>query len=74
MTNNFDPRQHLRTIKSSQGSQEYLDVKWRIAWFREQCPQGTIDTEELFVDLDREVEAEAFVWNPEKRKSEKIIK
>jgi hypothetical protein len=74
MANTFDPRQHLRTIKSSQGNQEYLDVKWRIAWFREQCPQGTIDTEEIVVDLDREVEAEAFVWNAEKRRSEKIIK
>lgn len=74
MTNNFDPRQHLRTIKSSQGNQEYLDVKWRIAWFREENPQGTIETEEIFIDLDREVEAEVFVWNAEKRRSEKILK
>jgi hypothetical protein len=70
----FNPREHLRQIKSRDGYQEYLDVKWRLVWFREQCPNGTIDTEEVMVDLDREVEEEAFVWNAEKRRSEKIVK
>jgi hypothetical protein len=46
----------------------------RLVWFREQCPEGTIDTEEVLVDLDREVEEESFVWNAEKRRSEKVIK
>jgi len=71
---NFDPNEHLIQLKSKAGSQDYLPVQWRIAWFRSVCPQGTIDTEEVFVDLDREVEAEAFVWNAEKRRSEKVIK
>jgi hypothetical protein len=73
-TRNFDPNEHLIQLKSKAGSQDYLPVQWRIAWFRSVCPQGTIDTEEVFVDLDREVEAEAFVWNAEKRRSEKVIK
>ncbi len=34
----------------------------------------TIDTEEIEVDLDREMEEEGFAWNAEKRRSEKIIK
>jgi hypothetical protein len=70
----FNPREHLRQIKSRDGYQDYLDVKWRLVWFREQCPNGTIDTEEVMVDLDREVEEEQFAWNAEKRRSEKIVK
>jgi hypothetical protein len=81
MTNNeqtpikqFNPSEHLIQLKSKAGSQDYLPVKWRIAWFRWVHPHGTIDTEEVLVDLDRVVEVEAFVWNAEKRRSEKIIK
>lgn len=70
----FNPNDHLRQIKSSNGSQDYLDVKWRLVWYREQCPDGTIDTEELAYDLDREMSVEVYVWNNEKRRSEKMIK
>lgn len=73
-TQSFNPREHLIQLKSKAGSQDYLPVQFRILWFRTVCPQGTIDTEEILVDLDREVEAEAFVWNAEKRRSEKVIK
>jgi hypothetical protein len=73
-TRNFNPNEHLVQLKSKAGSQDYLPVQWRLVWFRSVCPQGTIDTEEVFVDLDREVEAEAFVWNAEKRRSEKVVK
>ncbi len=70
----FDPSDHLTQLKSKQGSQDYLEVKWRLVWFRSKYPNGTIDTEEVEVDLDRIVEAEAYVWNAEKRRSEKVIK
>jgi hypothetical protein len=70
----FNPNEHIMQIKSSQGSKDYMPVAWRLVWFREQCPQGTIDTEELEYDTERPVEAEISVWNPEKRRSEKIIK
>jgi hypothetical protein len=70
----FNPNDHLIKIKSGQVSQDYLPVAWRLVWFREVYPQGTIDTEELEYDPDREVEAEVYVWNPEKRRSEKTIK
>jgi hypothetical protein len=73
-THTFNPNEHLIQLKSKAGSQDYLPVQWRLVWFREKYPHGTIDTEELEVDLDREVEAEAFVWNPEKRRSEKVVK
>lgn len=72
--NQFNPNEHLMQIKNKQGATDYLPVQWRLVWFREQCPEGTIDTEEITVDLDREVEAEAYVWNAEKRRSEKVIK
>ncbi len=68
----FNPNEHLMQLKSKEGPKDYLPVAWRIVWFREQCPQGTIDTEEQIVDLDREVEEEATVW--ENRQPKKIIK
>jgi hypothetical protein len=70
----FDPGKHLIQLKSKQGEQDYLPVKWRLAWFRSVHPHGTIDTEEMAVDLDRVVEVEAYVWNAEKRRSEKVMK
>ena len=73
-TRNFNPNEHLVQLKSKQGSQDYLPVQWRLVWFRSECPHGTIDTEEIEVDLDRVIEAEAYVWNAEKRRSEKVIK
>lgn len=73
-TRTFNPNQHLVQLKSKAGSQDYLPVKWRLVWFRSVHPQGTIDTQEMMVDLDRVVETEAFVWNAEKRRSEKVIK
>lgn len=43
----FDPNKHLRTVgKEKDGTPRvYLDVKWRIVWFRETYPLGAIDTE-----------------------------
>jgi hypothetical protein len=70
----FNPNEHIMQLKSREGSKDYLPVQWRLVWFREQSPQGTIETEELVYDLDREVEAEVYAWNPDKRRSEKIIK
>lgn len=70
----FNPNEHILQLKSREGTKDYLPVQWRLVWFREKCPQGTIDTEELEFDLDREVEAEIYAWNPEKRRSEKTIK
>lgn len=70
----FNPNDHLIQLRSKDGAKDYLPVQWRLVWFREQCPNGTIDTEELVVDLDREVEEEVFAWNSEKRRSEKVIK
>jgi hypothetical protein len=70
----FNPREHLIQLKSREGSKDYLPVQWRLVWFREQCPQGTIETEIVHLDLDRETEEETFVWNSEKRRSEKSVK
>jgi hypothetical protein len=70
----FNPNEHLISLKSREGLKDYLPVQWRLVWFRSACPQGTIDTEEIEVDLDREVSEEAFVWNNETRRSEKVMK
>lgn len=70
----FNPSEHVIQIKNRNGAADYLPVQWRLVWFREQCPNGTIDTEEVEVDLDREAEEEAYAWNSETRRSEKIVK
>ena len=74
MSNDFNPSEHLMQIKNRQGSSDYLPVQWRLVWFRSQCPNGTIETELVHLDLDRETEEETYVWNNEKRRSEKVIK
>src|SRR6266702_4957109 len=70
----FDPNDHLIQIKNNKGSADYLPVQWRLVWFREVHPQGTIETEVVLLDLDRETEEEAFQWNNETRRSEKVVK
>lgn len=70
----FNPNEHLMKLGKGDNAKEYLPVQWRLVWFREQCPEGTIETEMLHLDLDRETSEETFVWNNEKRRSEKIIK
>jgi len=37
----FDPSRYLTKVKGK----DYLEVKWRIAWFRDQWPAGSISTE-----------------------------
>lgn len=53
---NFNPNEHLRTFERRQrqldGSYktvgiDYLDVKWRVVWFRSEHPSGCIRTELL---------------------------
>src|SRR5437588_11124826 len=61
-------------LKNKQGSSEYLPVQWRLVWFRSACPEGTIETEIIHLELDKETEEETYVWNSEKRRSEKVIK
>ena len=71
---NFNPNEHIIQIPNKGGKADYLPVQWRLVWFRQLCPQGTIDTEELEVSLDRECEAEVSVWNQDTRRSEKTLK
>ena len=58
----FDPKAHLihlpRRVKAPDGRYttvygEYLEVKWRLVWFREKYPHGVIATQEVWVDLER---------------------
>ena len=78
MQGKFDPREHLMQIKSGYGdkakSSDYLQVMWRLVWFRVECPEGSIETEIVLLDPDKECQEEASVWNPEKRRSEKVMK
>ncbi len=66
----FNPSEHLTKLQDK----DYLEVKWRLVWFREKYPHGRIETEELAYDLDREVSAEGFAWNAETRRKERVLK
>jgi hypothetical protein len=56
----FDPKPHLiqlsRRAKDPQTGQwttrleDYLEVKWRLVWFRERYPHGTITTKAILLD------------------------
>ncbi len=70
----FNPNEHLIQLKSGQTSKDYLPVQWRLVWFRALCPEGTIETEMLHLDLDRETEEEGWTWNAQTRRNEKIVK
>lgn len=70
----FNPNEHLMQIGYKDKAKDYLPVQWRLVWFREAFPQGSIETEMLHLDLDRDTEDEAMMWNAEKRRNEKVIK
>lgn len=70
----FNPNEHLIKIKNRNVEADYLPVAWRLVWFRSECPNGTIETEIIHLDPDKETEEETYVWNSETRRSEKVIK
>lgn len=70
----FNANEHLIQIRSGQTSKDYLPVQWRLVWFRSVFPQGSIETEMLHVDMDRDTEEEALVWNAERKRYEKVVK
>ena len=58
----FDPGQHLSKIKG----QDYLEVKWRIAWLCSQEPEYTISTELIYHENGRAVvKAEINILEPD---------
>lgn len=50
----FNPREHLMNLKGK----EYLQVMWRLVWFREEKPNWAITTELL--DYDKEMKSAMF--------------
>jgi hypothetical protein len=59
----FDPQPHLihlpKKVKDKATGhwitvyEDYLEVKWRLVMFRDRYPHGTIETEEICIDLER---------------------
>lgn len=47
----FNPNEHLTKLKGK----DYLEVKWRMVWFREEWPCGTIETEHIELTDERAV-------------------
>ena len=46
MENRFNPAEHMMDLKGK----KYLEVKWRLVWFREDHPDWTIHTEAIEID------------------------
>jgi hypothetical protein len=51
----FNPSEHLVKIKTKQGMQDYLKVQHRLVWFRENCPEGIIETEMVHLDTEKQI-------------------
>jgi hypothetical protein len=59
-TTAFDPKKYLTRVNGA----EYLEVKWRLVWFRHENPNGRIHTE-LVSHQDENAIFRAFVEIPE---------
>jgi hypothetical protein len=70
----FNPNEHTIELKSKNGPQLYLPVAQRLVWFRQACSEGTIHTELVSFDADRETSAETYQWNEQTRRSEKVTR
>ena len=70
----FNPSDHLMQLPSKNGPQDYLPVQWRLVWYRQECPLGTISTELLHIDLERESTKEVLVWNDQLKRKERVQK
>src|SRR6266487_3722028 len=71
----FDPNDNITKLPQGKDhTSDYLEVKWRLCWFRDQCAGGTIETSLVTLDLDRETSAEVYVWNEATKRKEKVVK
>lgn len=61
----FDLSKSMMNLKKGGKSSKYLEVKWRLLWFREVCPMGTIETRLIHLDAEAECEEEVdlLVWD-----------
>lgn len=64
----FNPEAHVMYIKQGNANLPYLEVKYRILWFRSEYPNGVISTEIIELDHDVEVEKDKYVWIEEKKR------
>jgi hypothetical protein len=46
----FNPKKHLMKVR---GGQDYLEVKWRLVWFREDHPDWGIETKPIMIDAEK---------------------
>jgi hypothetical protein len=51
----FNPQSHLITLTRGRKENDYLEVKWRLMWFRDVNPKGEINTEMIEVNDKRAI-------------------
>jgi hypothetical protein len=70
----FNPSEHISKIKTTAGEKDYLAVAWRLVWFRSACSEGTIATEMVVLDLDKETSEEYMQWSDAEHKKVKVTR
>lgn len=48
----FNPNEHLSKV---QQPNDYLQVKWRLVWFRDEHPHGKITTSMVHLDVEKQI-------------------
>lgn len=64
MTEPFNPSEHLTEIRGKGGTSQYLEVKFRLVWLREQHPDAVVSTELLEHRLGEVAVFRAIVTTP----------
>ena len=65
----FDPAEFTRQLPNEDGSTSlYLDVKYRLLWFRLHRPQGKIVPDIVHVDEKSAVVTATAIWRSQKRR------
>ena len=62
----------MMDLKNGKKTTKYLEVKWRLLWFREVCPAGTIETRLLHLDVETEFSEDILEWSDQERKKVKV--
>ena len=52
----FNPNEHMIQLKDKKGNKkDYLQVAWRLVWFRDEKPEWAIDTQALTIDEEHAI-------------------
>ncbi len=69
----FNPNEHITKLpQGNKPPSDYLEVKWRLVWFRDTNKVGTILTEIIEHNPEQETTATKLVWNDQTKRKEQV--